>query len=265
MDDKSVIWAFYKSTKGNRKTRIVKTLEAFPHLAPKLICRTLRTSVPRVWLNRNNPDAIRTAIIESVDFNKLREPNQDEKKEIRQKRPTRRLAITNKAIVEWLYHEFPDFYPSSLRKAYFPPRSKQKVHLCLLEQQEVQFWWDLFQNDPIEKRARMLLDKFSFCGPHTLGNLVGFPGLQHYKKQLVHIAKPNTRMSDLKLERGGSCEKCGYSKNLAALHFHHKDPSSKIAQVGQMPVATMEQEADKCVLLCANCHAEEHHPEYSQI
>ena len=26
---------------------------------------------------------------------------------------------------------------------------------------------------------------------------------------------------------GGKCEVCGYNKNAAALHFHHKDPGAK--------------------------------------
>ena len=27
--------------------------------------------------------------------------------------------------------------------------------------------------------------------------------------------------------KGGKCEICGYNKNIAALHFHHKDPETK--------------------------------------
>lgn len=63
--------------------------------------------------------------------------------------------------------------------------------------------------------------------------------------------------------KGGKCEKCGYDKCIAALSFHHLDPSLKefgLAQDGN--VKTWKQywaEAQKCRLLCANCHAEEHY------
>ena len=61
-------------------------------------------------------------------------------------------------------------------------------------------------------------------------------------------------------EAGGSCRVCGYSRSLAALHFHHLDPGGKRFSLGREGVtrslAEMREEARKCVLLCANCHAE---------
>jgi transposase len=61
-------------------------------------------------------------------------------------------------------------------------------------------------------------------------------------------------------EAGGSCRICGYSRSLAALHFHHLDPEEKRFGMGREGVtrslAKMREEAQKCVLLCANCHAE---------
>ena len=65
--------------------------------------------------------------------------------------------------------------------------------------------------------------------------------------------------------KGGKCELCGYSKNFAALHFHHKDPSQKALTLDfrGLAKATWEAllaEAEKCQLLCANCHAETHYP-----
>lgn len=75
----------------------------------------------------------------------------------------------------------------------------------------------------------------------------------------------------LKLDFGGKCSKCGYDKCLAALHFHHKNKSTKLrvakggAWTGVTGLAATKNkataivEAKKCVLLCANCHAEEHH------
>jgi hypothetical protein len=61
-------------------------------------------------------------------------------------------------------------------------------------------------------------------------------------------------------EAGGACGLCGYSRCLGALEFHHLVPSEKrFALAGQgitRSLAQARDEARKCVLLCANCHAE---------
>lgn len=61
--------------------------------------------------------------------------------------------------------------------------------------------------------------------------------------------------------KGGACLKCGYSKYYGALHFHHVDPATKTASWVKIRLWSWDkvlQELDKCVLLCSNCHAEEH-------
>lgn len=61
-------------------------------------------------------------------------------------------------------------------------------------------------------------------------------------------------------EAGGACVLCGYSACAAALQFHHVDPSQKAFELSHDGVARniklARAEAAKCVLLCANCHAE---------
>ena len=62
---------------------------------------------------------------------------------------------------------------------------------------------------------------------------------------------------------GGKCEKCGYDKCIAALDFHHKDPTEKDFNISKVyPSKNMMpkllEEVSKCMLLCANCHREEH-------
>jgi transposase len=61
-------------------------------------------------------------------------------------------------------------------------------------------------------------------------------------------------------EAGGRCVRCGYNTCIAALQFHHLDPASKdfaLAHEGvTRSIARARAEAAKCVLLCANCHAE---------
>lgn len=60
---------------------------------------------------------------------------------------------------------------------------------------------------------------------------------------------------------GGSCERCGYNKYHGALHLHHRDPAQKdptFAGLLHRRWSKIEIELQKCELLCANCHAEEH-------
>jgi transposase len=61
-------------------------------------------------------------------------------------------------------------------------------------------------------------------------------------------------------EAGGKCNLCGYSRCIAALEFHHLEPSEKRFSLSHRGVArSIEKaraEARKCMLLCANCHAE---------
>jgi hypothetical protein len=61
-------------------------------------------------------------------------------------------------------------------------------------------------------------------------------------------------------EAGGRCQLCGYDKHPSALEFHHVDPSQKEFSLSHAGVTrSLEKarsEAQKCVLLCANCHAE---------
>jgi transposase len=61
-------------------------------------------------------------------------------------------------------------------------------------------------------------------------------------------------------EAGGCCARCGYDTCVAALQFHHVDPASKAFALSTegvtRSIARARAEAAKCVLLCANCHAE---------
>jgi transposase len=61
-------------------------------------------------------------------------------------------------------------------------------------------------------------------------------------------------------EAGGACCVCGYDRNVRGLHFHHLDPSLKRIEINARGAAValehLRAEARKCVLICANCHAE---------
>jgi hypothetical protein len=61
-------------------------------------------------------------------------------------------------------------------------------------------------------------------------------------------------------EAGGKCHVCGYDRCPAALQFHHRDPAEKSFALSHdgvaRSIARATAEATKCVLLCANYHAE---------
>lgn len=61
--------------------------------------------------------------------------------------------------------------------------------------------------------------------------------------------------------KGGSCIRCGYDKCIDVLSFHHREPAQKIHEVCGGVNRSFEAnfaEAEKCDLLCANCHMEVH-------
>lgn len=60
---------------------------------------------------------------------------------------------------------------------------------------------------------------------------------------------------------GNGCNICGYNKCIDALEFHHINPQTKkfsISNKGSHGIDELRKEAEKCIVLCANCHREVH-------
>ena len=61
---------------------------------------------------------------------------------------------------------------------------------------------------------------------------------------------------------GSKCKLCGYNKCKDALIFHHKNPETKLFEIGEglskRNWKELENEAMKCELICHNCHSEIH-------
>ena len=66
---------------------------------------------------------------------------------------------------------------------------------------------------------------------------------------------------------GGKCEKCG-NKNIFHLSFHHEYPEEKENNIRYLTRGSWEKlvvELKKCILLCRNCHQEEHNFENNYV
>ena len=63
----------------------------------------------------------------------------------------------------------------------------------------------------------------------------------------------------MKSRGGAKCQKCGYDNCIAALEFHHRDPTQKDPKwIRGWSLPKLKVELDKCDILCANCHRETH-------
>lgn len=96
------------------------------------------------------------------------------------------------------------------------------------------------------------------------------PNMFYQKRKTLCKACFNTELKEKwKLNKlravtsaGGKCVRCGYDRYIGALEFHHLDPTAK--EDGWSKKWTLEQSKieaalEGTILLCANCHREEHH------
>jgi len=96
----------------------------------------------------------------------------------------------------------------------------------------------------------------SFYKKEYKGTRKGYVPKEYYRKKRLEMKQECVNY------KGGQCEICGYKKSLSALQFHHIDPEKKDFEVGgaisykKRPLIWAE--LDKCILVCANCHAEIH-------
>lgn len=101
------------------------------------------------------------------------------------------------------------------------------------------------------------------CGKHGITEF-WLEGRGYYRCKRCRLERVSRRRRKVKqilvAEAGGCCALCGYDRCVAALHFHHLDPSSKQFHLSMhgagRSIAAARTEMAKCVLLCANCHAE---------
>lgn len=114
------------------------------------------------------------------------------------------------------------------------------------------------------------------CNEELKGNKIKYCSFKckakgHYQALKINtntiysqFKRADSRKKDLIKIFGNCCSRCGYNKNYSALHFHHiKEKSFQldIRNIGNRSMESLLKELKKCILLCANCHAEEHYPD----
>jgi predicted HNH restriction endonuclease len=90
---------------------------------------------------------------------------------------------------------------------------------------------------------------------------------RYYEKNKEEVYKrKRERIRNYKLELlkrfGEKCSVCGYNKCVAALEFHHTEKNKDVdikKALQNLSKQKALKEAEKCIILCANCHRETHH------
>lgn len=102
------------------------------------------------------------------------------------------------------------------------------------------------------------------CAVHGATTFVRYGPDDYFRCLLCRRQRVSDRRRRVKeilvAEAGGRCVLCGYDRSPSALHFHHVNPEQKSFGLALRGMArSLERcraEARKCILLCANCHAE---------
>lgn len=112
------------------------------------------------------------------------------------------------------------------------------------------------------------------CSPFGSKNTSKYDGVKRQPKKWAECSEARKEMIVLSLYKrglerktklienaGGKCKLCGYNKNRRALSFHHLDRKDKLFcltlnNLWSKSWEILLTEANKCDLLCLNCHAE---------
>lgn len=151
---------------------------------------------------------------------------------------------------------------------------RQIANARQISQTTVRWWLDKHGLQTTHKRRRQNQGKYAdfICRNHGLTKFVFEESRQNYRCVKCRVAAVSRRRRQIRLtvvlEHGGRCEKCGYDKSVWALEFHHRERQEKEKSIGTLisdrRLTEARLEAQKCQLLCANCHAEEEERLYEE-
>ncbi len=105
---------------------------------------------------------------------------------------------------------------------------------------------------------------------------------EHHKKYMKEVWYPQNRAKHIKFVNNNKlrklkklrdlktkCSRCPET-HVSCLEFHHIVPSNKIGNISELPAkgwswSRIEEEIQKCVLLCSNCHRKLHWSEENKV
>jgi Homeodomain-like domain len=136
----------------------------------------------------------------------------------------------------------------------------------------VQHWLRKYELETARTRRRRQTPRPGENGPRELEATCELHGVTTFARRAdgyyrclacranAVVKRRRTVKQILVAEAGGACRICGYDRCPAALQFHHLEPTQKVFSLSRRGVTialdAARAEAAKCVLLCANCHAE---------
>lgn len=122
---------------------------------------------------------------------------------------------------------------------------------------------DYYRTHTIKETAEFFNLKPTTIRHYLKSKRIKLSNKERKHRRVLAVSKRRKKVKQLLVEyKGGKCSLCSYNKCLGALQFHHKDPIKKSFGLSvkglTRGIDKLKEEADKCVLLCANCHAETH-------
>jgi hypothetical protein len=105
------------------------------------------------------------------------------------------------------------------------------------------------------------------CKKHGLCDHVEDSKGKQWRCKACRVDAVVKRRKNIKLKaveyKGGCCEHCGFKSDYPDVYdFHHKDPTQKDFGIAKKGVtrawSKVQEELDKCIMLCSNCHRIEH-------
>lgn len=87
-----------------------------------------------------------------------------------------------------------------------------------------------------------------------------------HQKYINNADRCRKLKADLVIKKGGKCERCGLlydETNACVFDFHHTTPDNKnfnvnVGTFNNKSLQDIYTEAEKCIILCSNCHRLEH-------
>lgn len=140
----------------------------------------------------------------------------------------------------------------------FIPHSRKQI-FCSPQCQRV----DSFHKRRVKENTQITLRKCYTCDNSFLGpaNKLFCSKLCHIPKKVRHNQESERIKRELVTLKGGKCLHCQKTYRLSSLCFHHlRDKLFTLdrSNLLRYNIEDIKLEADKCILLCHNCHIVEH-------